>query len=117
MVICLDTEAEAKEITVKYELWSKMGILNAEHKKAVLKKVENALIKEVEEGKLLPFTKQYPNASIRLDEGRLMGDAKYKGSLLDEESGFIVIFSMDEALNLTIATTMSIQPQPGSPGL
>lgn len=96
---------------MKYEFWSKMGRLRAEQRKEGLKKAENALKKNVEEGKLLSFAGQYPNALIRLDEGRLMGDPEYKGSFFDPQSGFIVIFSMNEDLILTIATTMSIQPQ------
>lgn len=93
---------------MEYKLWSKMGVLQAEQKRDLLEQIENAVKKEVQEGKLLPFARQYPDALIRLDEGRLMGDPKYKGSLFDAKSGFIVIFSIHDDLSLTIATTISI---------
>lgn len=100
---------------MEYKLWSKMGALQVEQKKDLLEQVESIVKKEIKEGKLLPFARQYPDALIRLDEGRLMGDPNYKGSFFDEQSGFIVIFSIDEDLSLTIARTISIQPQPSLP--
>lgn len=92
-----------------------MGDLQVKQKKDLLNQIENVVKKEVKEGKLLPFARQYPDALIRLDEGRLMGDPNYKGSFFDEKSGFIVIFSINEDLSLTIERTISIQPQPSAP--
>ncbi|WP_300455430.1 hypothetical protein [Desulfobacula sp.] len=100
---------------MEYKFWSKMGVFQAEQKKGFLEQIENALKKDVKGGKLLPFARQYPAALIRLDEGRLIGDPKYKGSLFDAQSGFIVMFSIHEDLSLTISTTISIKPQPNLP--
>ncbi len=97
---------------MEYKLWSKMGGLRAELNKDLLEQIENVVKNEVKEGKLLPFARQYPDAVIRLDQGVLAGDPKYKGSLFDKQSGFIVMFSIHCDLSLTIATTISIKPQP-----